>query len=844
MEAAARMETKAPPPFGTFGFKLQVFTNFINDCGGEDAFMKRPLVKEPLTCYDVCHKFIKPQTLHAECTYLEYFTESARGSPHVGEAQVYVCHAWSDLFLETVHSLRHHFNDKPDTFIWFDLFCNNQHTLPEKSLPEAYHISFARTLKKIASTSAVIIMNHWDNPQVLKRTWCQYEMFCTIVNEKNLEVCVAPPMVSAADTEVAAINADADSNSNENIESLLRELITDPEPYVRKLKEYLRIEKSESFKKEDKVRIVSDIVQPLVGLTKFNKTLTNEVLKRLVLGFLDKKINADVAKISSGKIGLLAQVPLKELIWDSNLAKACILCHIRNEKGHLRTDEALKLCLKIIDQNNEDQKSNTKDGAAKAKIRMKLGDENRWYRTFMCIAEVYFKLHIESGGGGGDDAEQTAYLDDALEYYEKSLDILMAKNGGVDTGTGPASCAIGSLYEKMACVYREQQDYEKALSYLEKDLVIQNRVLGAEDHPKITEMYNIIGTVHIAMSHYSDAMKYFGRALKLGVRPLLGDYDSVAESYSGIAATYFAQKEYSQSLKFLMKAISVQYEVLGKDADSADIATTLFNIANIHYCTANYQEALEKYETSRAIRANVYGEDHHSVLDCYRGLAATYTAQGNCIQSLETYRVLLQKQRESIGDDHAQVAETYNSAAAVHYMLNNFNLSLENFELALVIEKRCQGKEHIAVGNTLYNIATIHYQSSNHKKALETHMLALPIKQKSLGKIHPSVANSLHQCGNCHFSLSNNSDGMDYYRRALVVREQVLPADHPDIAQSFNAIALIYDKQADYRQAMDYFEKARAIQKGASVPEQTPRVNLVMNPSIVMRKAAVKRGGS
>ena len=45
------------PPFPTCGVKLSIFLKFIEDNGGRDAFLKKPIVKEPLTTTDVCNKF-------------------------------------------------------------------------------------------------------------------------------------------------------------------------------------------------------------------------------------------------------------------------------------------------------------------------------------------------------------------------------------------------------------------------------------------------------------------------------------------------------------------------------------------------------------------------------------------------------------------------------------------------------------------------------------------------------------------------------------------------------------------------------------------------------------------
>ena len=103
------------PPFPTVGVKLSVFFKFIEDHGGRDAFLKRPLVKGPLTTTDVCNKFLKPITSEKQQSYCEYLQE--QNSPDVGEASVFISHAWKYTFVEVVDALEHHFSNEPDIFI-------------------------------------------------------------------------------------------------------------------------------------------------------------------------------------------------------------------------------------------------------------------------------------------------------------------------------------------------------------------------------------------------------------------------------------------------------------------------------------------------------------------------------------------------------------------------------------------------------------------------------------------------------------------------------------------------------------------------------------------------------
>ena len=96
------------PPFPTLGVKLQVFSKFVEENNSSK-------VAGPLTTTDMCMKFLKPLTQTKQQSYCEYLVE--QNSPDVGEATVFISHAWKYTFEDVVDALQHHFADEPDIYI-------------------------------------------------------------------------------------------------------------------------------------------------------------------------------------------------------------------------------------------------------------------------------------------------------------------------------------------------------------------------------------------------------------------------------------------------------------------------------------------------------------------------------------------------------------------------------------------------------------------------------------------------------------------------------------------------------------------------------------------------------
>ena len=104
--------------FPTKGIKLSYIHEFYTICGGREA------IKE-LTTTDINEihqkKITEPHKLSL-CDYLSYLNH-----PAVGEATVFISHAWKYKFVDVMDALEYYFQDNLDVIIWFDLFSNNQH---------------------------------------------------------------------------------------------------------------------------------------------------------------------------------------------------------------------------------------------------------------------------------------------------------------------------------------------------------------------------------------------------------------------------------------------------------------------------------------------------------------------------------------------------------------------------------------------------------------------------------------------------------------------------------------------------------------------------------------------
>jgi hypothetical protein len=166
--------------FPKHGVALPYLEECIAQCGGRDAL-------DGLTTTEMCEKFVKPVTARFKCSLLDLMREAKH--PHFrAQADVFISHAWKFRFLDVVSALQHHFRDRPDIVIWFDLFSNNQHRASE--LPfEWWSTTFREAIQSFGYT--VLVLAPWNDPIPLKRAWCLFEIYQTVSTGSKFEIAMS-----------------------------------------------------------------------------------------------------------------------------------------------------------------------------------------------------------------------------------------------------------------------------------------------------------------------------------------------------------------------------------------------------------------------------------------------------------------------------------------------------------------------------------------------------------------------------------------------------------------------------------------------------------------------------
>lgn len=252
--------------------------------------------------------------------------------------------------------------------------------------------------------------------------------------------------------------------------------------------------------------------------------------------------------------------------------------------------------------------------------------------------------------------------DVAMQFYNFSLKLSQEQFGEISRETSKTYCTIGKFY-----LFNE--DYDNAIEYLFKSLVIENN-LGNNSTEKDYVLY-LIGRVYFNKEDYSKALEYFFKSLTI-IENNIDHYKNSNGLYPGILGDigdiYYKQRNYNKALKYELKYLEIVEEEACNDINNYHfygIDNICESIALVYYDKRKYNKALEYYFKVLKIREKLYDNDYLRLADDYKNIGSVYFDKGNYLNALEYLKKAYDSRKEMFGEEHSDtklVLEQINKA--------------------------------------------------------------------------------------------------------------------------------------------------------------------------------------
>lgn len=245
-----------------------------------------------------------------------------------------------------------------------------------------------------------------------------------------------------------------------------------------------------------------------------------------------------------------------------------------------------------------------------------------------------------------------------------------------------------------------------------------------------------------------------------------------------------------------------------------------------HLAEDYYLQVLEQYR-GRAKISSSYKRDVATTLN---NLAALHyflnqytTAENEYLEALDIFRKLAEDNPDVYKGD---VASTLNNLGALHKDLNQYTTAEKEYQEALnIFRKLAKENPDVYLGNvamTLNNLGNLHSDLNQYADAEKEHQEALEIR-KELAKDNSDVylgdvASTLNNLGNLHSKLNQHATAEFEYQEALKIYKKLAKVNTNaylgDVAMTLNNLGLLHNElnlydaaDYEYQEALEIYRK-------------------------------------
>ncbi|KAG9408758.1 Kinesin light chain 3 [Aphanomyces cochlioides] len=469
---------------------------------------------------------------------VEHVRQQPDGHLYVKPATWFVSHAWSYLYLDVVDALDDFFQENgldDSVAVWFCTFCNNQHEIQDQVYDFDHWFGiFRSSLRSVGNV--VMVMSPWNNPTTLRRTWCVFEVYASVVENARFEIAMGRSQKA----------------------SFLQDIQDDGAFF--KMLSTIQSEKSETTIPSDRDNIFQ-LIRDEVGFVKLDR-MVFEVLEKWMLRTVDQQIKqaADVlsragwlmvkGSLLRKKGQYVEAVDIYQTAHDVYLREKGVnfpetwnaLAGVASSKVEIggSLEEVQSMLEEVVDH----------------QTRLVSKDHKETLSTMNRLGNVY--------------SRQTKYdiaMPLLVECFERQCQLL-----------GEEHMSTRETMSEISIVCVNQNKLEEALEWSLRCFKIQCRVLG-EDHPNTSRMQNDVAILNLMLGNFEAALPHAAASYNVFRRTLGHDHMYTLITQANLGNTYRLVGNYEAAELTLLDCLKhIQTDDLAKAVCDTRALPIMFSI--------------------------------------------------------------------------------------------------------------------------------------------------------------------------------------------------------------------------------------------------------------------------
>ncbi|NEP62190.1 MAG: tetratricopeptide repeat protein [Symploca sp. SIO2G7] len=365
----------------------------------------------------------------------------------------------------------------------------------------------------------------------------------------------------------------------------------------------------------------------------------------------------------------------------------------------------------------------------------------------------------------------------------------------------------------------DQINFGEALGKFEEALLIYQEI---GDKVGVGATLQQIGGVYYSRNEYQQALDYYQRALV--IQREVDDAGARVTLYR-IGNIYDRLGEYQQALDYYQQAVAIRQEDKGTCSDRAWQKITLTGIGKIYQRWEDYPQAFANYQQAAAIEQELSNCPKEDIPPSYARGARLFYNTGLVAQELGKYQEAWDYLRQAL-EIYQQVEDKdkqwiiLNQMGVVSRQMGKYQQAFDYFQQAQDLGILFV---HFGQGGSFNNRGLVYYEMGEYQQALLSYEQALASAQEINDRAGEGV--TLNNIGGIYEKQEKYQQALDTYQQALTIVQEV--GAQQGEAVVLNNLGVVYDHLGESQQAVDYYKQASAIWSELGV--NTPRLPITLN---------------
>ncbi|OGH56306.1 MAG: hypothetical protein A3G34_06430 [Candidatus Lindowbacteria bacterium RIFCSPLOWO2_12_FULL_62_27] len=335
--------------------------------------------------------------------------------------------------------------------------------------------------------------------------------------------------------------------------------------------------------------------------------------------------------------------------------------------------------------------------------------------------------------------------------------------------SGPDSPALTPLLLDISGFYMNQNRFDRALSFSQRALAIQERFPGRPDR-RVACLLNL-ASLHMKQGRQDDAEILYRRALEVKEkdrRPDPNDPDilMILQNLEVIYSKPGRNKE-AEAVYGRLVEMSAHWP----PGHERDTARRLNNLGVIHRDRTQYVQAEVMFKRAARMWEKAHGPEYVEIASALSNLGWMYAHQGRSAEAEDVYKQALAIREKSLGSNHPLMENVLANLGDLYLNLRRHPDAEVVFKRLAAIQEGARGKTDGELATTLVNLSAVYYSQRRYADAEPLIRRALEIKETLLGPEHPDLLAILENLAKLYRKTGNLS--AEYYRsRAEKIRSK------------------------------------------------------------------------